>query len=77
MRTAFWFLAALVCGVEVARRLLFVVLVSSRLLTLCLPWHADIVTEFALVTSGMEGANSAEFGPDTPYPVIDLMPIVE
>ena len=32
------------------------------------------VTEFARDVCGMEGANSAEFGPDTPYPVIDLMP---
>ena len=30
------------------------------------------VTEFARDVCGMEGANSAEFGPDTPYPVLIL-----
>ena len=33
------------------------------------------VIEFARHVCGMEGANSTEFVPDTPYPVIDLWPI--
>ncbi len=32
------------------------------------------VAEFARHVAGLEGANSAEFDPDTPYPVIDLLP---
>ena len=32
------------------------------------------VAEFARHAAGMEGANSTEFDPETPYPVIDLLP---
>jgi CTP synthase len=32
------------------------------------------VIEFARNVCGMDRANSSEFAPDTPYPVIDLMP---
>ncbi len=32
------------------------------------------VTEFARNVAGMDGANSAEFDPETPHPVIDLLP---
>jgi CTP synthase len=32
------------------------------------------VAEFARHVGGMEGANSTEFDPETPYPVIDLLP---
>ena len=32
------------------------------------------VGEFARHVAGMEGANSTEFDPETPYPVIDLLP---
>ena len=32
------------------------------------------VAEFARHLAGMEGANSTEFDPETPYPVIDLLP---
>ncbi len=32
------------------------------------------VCEFARHVAGMEGANSTEFDPETPYPVIDLLP---
>jgi CTP synthase len=32
------------------------------------------VCEFARNVAGMEGANSTEFDPETPYPVIDLLP---
>ena len=32
------------------------------------------VAEFARHMSGMEGANSTEFDPETPFPVIDLLP---
>ena len=32
-----------------------------------------MVIEFARHVAGLEGANSTEFDPDTPYPVIDLM----
>jgi CTP synthase len=32
------------------------------------------VVEFARMVAGMEGANSAEFDPETPFPVVDLLP---
>ena len=32
------------------------------------------VVEFARTVAGMEGANSAEFDPETPFPVVDLLP---
>jgi len=32
------------------------------------------VAEFARHVAGMEGANSSEFDPETPFPVIDLLP---
>jgi CTP synthase len=32
------------------------------------------VVDFARHVAGMAGANSAEFDPETPYPVIDLLP---
>lgn len=32
------------------------------------------VSEFARNVTGMDGANSTEFDPETPYPVIDLLP---
>ncbi|HEY8466809.1 MAG TPA: CTP synthase [Solirubrobacterales bacterium] len=32
------------------------------------------VAEFARHVCGMEGANSTEFDPETPYPVVDLLP---
>jgi CTP synthase len=32
------------------------------------------VAEFARHAAGMEGANSTEFDPETPFPVIDLLP---
>jgi CTP synthase len=32
------------------------------------------VSEFARNVAGMEGANSTEMDPETPYPVIDLLP---
>jgi CTP synthase len=32
------------------------------------------VCEFARNVAGMEGANSTEFDPETPFPVIDLLP---
>src|SRR4051794_30639415 len=32
------------------------------------------VSEFARTVAGMEGANSTEFDPETPFPVIDLLP---
>jgi CTP synthase len=32
------------------------------------------VAEFARHIAGMDGANSTEFDPETPYPVIDLLP---
>lgn len=41
-------------------------------LGLCLGMQC-VVIEFARYVCGMEGANSTEFVPDTPYPVIDLM----
>ena len=41
-------------------------------LGLCLGMQCAVI-EFARYVCGMEGANSTEFVPDTPYPVIDLM----
>jgi CTP synthase len=32
------------------------------------------VAEFARHVTGMDGANSSEFDPETPYPVVDLLP---
>jgi CTP synthase len=42
-------------------------------LGICLGMHM-VVAEFARHVAGMEGANSTEFDPETPYPVIDLLP---
>jgi CTP synthase len=42
-------------------------------LGICLGMQMAVV-EFARHVAGFEGANSAEFDPETPYPVIDLLP---
>jgi CTP synthase len=42
-------------------------------LGICLGMQLAVV-EYARHVVGMEGANSAEFDPETPYPVIDLLP---
>lgn len=42
-------------------------------LGICLGMQLAVV-EFARHACGLEGAHSSEFGPDTPYPVIDLLP---
>jgi CTP synthase len=42
-------------------------------LGICLGMQVAVV-EFARHVCGMEGANSSEFDPETPYPVIDLLP---
>ncbi len=42
-------------------------------LGLCLGMHVA-VSEFARNVAGMDGANSTEMDPETPYPVIDLLP---
>lgn len=42
-------------------------------LGLCLGLHCMVI-EFARNVAGLENANSSEFAPDTPYPVIDLLP---
>jgi CTP synthase len=42
-------------------------------LGLCLGMHVA-VSEFARHVCGLEGANSTEMDPETPYPVIDLLP---
>ncbi len=42
-------------------------------LGICLGMQVAVV-EFARHVAGLEGANSSEFDPDTPYPVIDLLP---
>ncbi len=41
-------------------------------LGLCLGMQCAVI-EFARNVAGLEGANSSEFDPDTPHPVIDLM----
>jgi CTP synthase len=42
-------------------------------LGLCLGLQCAVI-EFARNVCGLEGANSSEFDPNTPYPVIDLLP---
>jgi CTP synthase len=42
-------------------------------LGICLGMHVA-VSEFARQVVGLEGANSTEMDPETPYPVIDLLP---
>jgi len=42
-------------------------------LGICLGMQCAVI-EFARNVCGMEGANSTEFSPNTPYPVIDLLP---
>jgi CTP synthase len=42
-------------------------------LGICLGLQCAVI-EIARHLAGLEGANSSEFDPDTPYPVIDLMP---
>jgi len=42
-------------------------------LGICLGMHM-VVADFARHVADMEGANSTEFDPETPYPVIDLLP---
>src|SRR5215217_4943721 len=46
---------------------------SIPYLGICLGMQIAVV-EFARSVVGMEGANSAEFDPETPYPVVDLLP---
>ncbi|HEX8751977.1 MAG TPA: CTP synthase [Solirubrobacterales bacterium] len=46
---------------------------SIPYLGICLGMQIAVV-EFARSVCGMEGANSAEFDPETPYPVVDLLP---
>jgi CTP synthase len=46
---------------------------SIPFLGICLGMQIAVV-EFARHVAGMDGANSAEFDPETPYPVIDLLP---
>ena len=42
-------------------------------LGICLGMHVA-VSEYARHVAGLEGANSTEMDPETPYPVIDLLP---
>src|SRR5206468_906491 len=42
-------------------------------LGICLGMHVA-VSEFARHVAGLDGANSTEMDPETPYPVIDLLP---
>jgi CTP synthase len=46
---------------------------SIPYLGLCLGMHV-VVSEYARNVLGLEGANSTEMDPETPYPVIDLLP---
>ena len=48
----------------------------SRYLGICLGMQIAVV-EFARHVAGMDGANSTEFDPETPYPVVDLLPGAE
>ncbi len=42
-------------------------------LGICLGMQIAVI-EFARSVAGMDGANSAEFDPETPFPVVDLLP---
>ena len=42
-------------------------------LGVCLGMQTAVI-EFARHVAGMDGANSSEFDPETPFPVIDLLP---
>jgi CTP synthase len=42
-------------------------------LGICLGMQIAVI-EFARHVAGMDGANSSEFDPETPYPVVDLLP---
>jgi len=46
---------------------------SIPYLGICLGMQIAVV-EFARNVAGMDGANSAEFDPETPFPVVDLLP---
>jgi CTP synthase len=46
---------------------------SIPFLGICLGMQIAVV-EFARSVAGMDGANSAEFDPETPFPVVDLLP---
>jgi CTP synthase len=46
---------------------------SIPYLGICLGMQIAVV-EYARSAAGMDGANSAEFDPETPYPVVDLLP---
>src|SRR3982751_4561237 len=46
---------------------------SIPYLGLCLGMHV-VVSEYARNVLGLEGANSTEMDPETPYPAIDLLP---
>src|SRR5690348_5190490 len=46
---------------------------SIPYLGICLGMQIAVV-EFARTVAGMDGANSSEFDPETPYPVVDLLP---
>ncbi|HEY3434653.1 MAG TPA: CTP synthase, partial [Solirubrobacterales bacterium] len=46
---------------------------SIPYLGICLGMQIAVV-EFARHVAGMDGANSAEFDPETPFPVVDLLP---
>jgi CTP synthase len=46
---------------------------SIPYLGICLGMQIAVV-EFARSVAGMDGANSAEFDPETPFPVVDLLP---
>ncbi len=56
-----------ICAARVARER------QIPYLGICLGMHVA-VSEFARHVAGMEGANSTEMDPETPYPVIDLLP---
>ncbi|MBK5232798.1 MAG: CTP synthase [Thermoleophilia bacterium] len=46
---------------------------SIPYLGICLGMQIAVI-EFARSIAGMDGANSAEFDPETPFPVVDLLP---
>ena len=56
-----------ICAARVAREL------RIPYLGICLGMQIA-VAEFARHVAGMDGANSTEFDPETPHPVIDLLP---
>ncbi len=62
-------------GIEGKIEAIAVLPASARCPTWACAWACSAPSSSSPATSaGLTGANSTEFDPDTPYPVIDLLP---